>query len=32
MVLPRKNEKDCDIPEEIRKETKLILVDSMDQS
>ena len=32
MILPRKNEKDLrDIPEEIRKSIKLILVDSMDQ-
>jgi ATP-dependent Lon protease len=32
VILPRKNEKDLrDIPEEIRKETKLVLVDSMDQ-
>ena len=32
VILPRKNEKDLrDIPEEIRKQTKLILVDSMDQ-
>ena len=32
MILPRKNEKDLrDIPDEIRKSMKLILVDSMDQ-
>ncbi len=32
VILPRKNEKDLrDIPEEIRKSMKLILVDSMDQ-
>ena len=32
MVLPKKNEKDLrDIPEEIRKQIKLVLVDSMDQ-
>src|SRR5436189_2597318 len=32
VILPRKNEKDLrDIPEEIRKSIKLILVDSMDQ-
>ena len=32
MILPRKNEKDLrDIPEEIRKQMKLVLVDSMDQ-
>ena len=32
VILPRKNEKDLrDIPEEIRKQTKLVLVDSMDQ-
>jgi len=32
VVLPRKNEKDLrDIPEEIRKSIKLVLVDSMDQ-
>ena len=32
VILPRKNEKDLrDIPEEIRKQIKLILVDSMDQ-
>jgi ATP-dependent Lon protease len=32
VVIPRKNEKDLrDIPEEIRKQMKLILVDSMDQ-
>jgi len=32
VILPRKNEKDLrDIPQEIRKQMKLILVDSMDQ-
>ena len=32
VILPRKNEKDLrDVPEEIRKQTKLVLVDSMDQ-
>ena len=32
VILPRKNEKDLrDIPEEIRKQIKLVLVDSMDQ-
>ncbi len=32
VILPQKNEKDLrDIPEEIRKQIKLILVDSMDQ-
>ncbi|HEY5496550.1 MAG TPA: S16 family serine protease, partial [Candidatus Limnocylindrales bacterium] len=32
VVLPKKNEKDLrDIPEEIRKQIKVILVDSMDQ-
>jgi ATP-dependent Lon protease len=32
VILPRKNEKDLrDIPEEIRKSIKLILVDTMDQ-
>jgi ATP-dependent Lon protease len=32
IILPRKNEKDLrDIPDEIRKQIKLILVDSMDQ-
>jgi ATP-dependent Lon protease len=32
VILPQKNEKDLrDIPEEIRKQMKLILVDSMDQ-
>jgi len=32
IILPRKNEKDLrDIPDEIRKSMKLILVDSMDQ-
>jgi ATP-dependent Lon protease len=32
VIVPRKNEKDLiDIPEEIRKQLKLILVDSMDQ-
>jgi len=32
VILPRKNEKDLrDIPEEIRKSMKLVLVDSMDQ-
>jgi ATP-dependent Lon protease len=32
VILPRKNEKDLrDIPEEIRKKMKLVLVDSMDQ-
>jgi ATP-dependent Lon protease len=32
VILPRKNEKDLrDIPEEIRKSIKLILVDSMEQ-
>ncbi|TMF35868.1 MAG: endopeptidase La [Chloroflexi bacterium] len=32
IILPRKNEKDLrDIPEEIRKSMKLVLVDSMDQ-
>ncbi len=32
VILPRKNEKDLrDIPEEIRKSIKLILVDNMDQ-
>ncbi|MEO8229999.1 MAG: endopeptidase La, partial [Chloroflexota bacterium] len=31
VILPKKNEKDLrDIPEEIRKQTKLVLVDSMD--
>ena len=32
VILPRKNEKDIrDIPDEIRKQIKLVLVDSMDQ-
>jgi ATP-dependent Lon protease len=32
VILPRKNEKDLrDIPEEIRKQTKLVLAESMDQ-
>ena len=32
VILPQKNEKDLrDIPEEIRKQIKLVLVDSMDQ-
>jgi ATP-dependent Lon protease len=32
VILPRKNEKDLrDVPEEIRKQVKLVLVDSMDQ-
>ncbi len=32
VILPRKNEKDLrDIPEEVRKQMKLVLVDSMDQ-
>src|SRR5688572_15170517 len=32
VILPRKNEKDLrDIPDEIRKQIKLVLVDSMDQ-
>ena len=32
MILPKKNEKDLqDIPDEIRKQIKLILVESMDQ-
>jgi ATP-dependent Lon protease len=32
VILPRKNEKDLrDIPDEIRKQIKLILVDTMDQ-
>ncbi len=32
VILPRKNEKDLrDVPDEIRKEMKLVLVDSMDQ-
>jgi ATP-dependent Lon protease len=32
VILPRKNEKDLrDVPEEIRKQIKLVLVDSMDQ-
>jgi ATP-dependent Lon protease len=32
VILPRKNEKDLrDIPEEIRKQIKLVLVDNMDQ-
>jgi ATP-dependent Lon protease len=32
VILPRKNEKDLrDIPEEIRKQLKLVLVDTMDQ-
>ncbi len=32
VILPRKNEKDLrDVPDEIRKQIKLILVDSMDQ-
>jgi ATP-dependent Lon protease len=32
VIIPRKNEKDLqDIPEEIRKSMKLILVDTMDQ-
>ena len=32
IILPRKNEKDLrDIPEEIRKQIKLVLVDSMEQ-
>jgi len=32
VILPRKNEKDLrDIPEEIRKSMKLVLVDTMDQ-
>ena len=32
VILPRKNEKDLrDIPDEIRKQIKIVLVDSMDQ-
>ena len=32
VILPRKNEKDLvDVPEEIRKQVKLVLVDNMDQ-
>jgi hypothetical protein len=32
IILPRKNEKDLrDIPEEIRKQIKLVLVDNMEQ-
>jgi ATP-dependent Lon protease len=32
VILPKKNEKDLrDIPDEIRKQMKLVLVDSMDQ-
>jgi ATP-dependent Lon protease len=32
VILPKKNEKDLrDIPEEIRKQVKLVLADSMDQ-
>jgi hypothetical protein len=32
VILPRKNEKDLrDVPEEIRKQIKLVLVDSMDE-
>jgi ATP-dependent Lon protease len=32
VILPRKNEKDIrDVPDEIRKQIKLVLVDSMDQ-
>jgi ATP-dependent Lon protease len=32
VILPKKNEKDLrDIPEEIRKQMKLVLVDTMDQ-
>ena len=32
IILPHKNEKDLrDIPEEIRKQIKLVLVDNMDQ-
>ena len=32
VILPRKNEKDLrDIPEEIRKQIKLVLVETMDQ-
>ena len=32
VILPKKNEKDLrDIPEEIRKQMRLVLVDSMDQ-
>jgi ATP-dependent Lon protease len=32
VILPRKNEKDLrDVPEEIRKQIKLVLVDTMDQ-
>ena len=32
VILPRKNEKDLrDIPEEIRKQLKLVLADTMDQ-
>src|SRR6188768_1737530 len=32
VIIPRKNEKDLrDIPEEIRKSTKIVLVDTMDQ-
>jgi ATP-dependent Lon protease len=32
VILPKKNEKDLqDIPDEIRKQIKLVLVDSMDQ-
>jgi predicted ATP-dependent protease len=32
VILPRKNEKDLrDIPEEIRKQIKLVLADSMEQ-
>jgi ATP-dependent Lon protease len=33
VILPRKNEKDLrDVPEEIRKQIKLVLVDTMDQA
>ena len=32
VIIPRKNEKDLrDIPDEIRKQLKIVLVDSMDQ-
>jgi ATP-dependent Lon protease len=32
VILPRKNEKDLrDVPDEIRKQMKLVLVDTMDQ-
>ena len=32
VIIPRKNEKDLrDIPEEIRKQLKIVLVDSMEQ-